>query len=647
MRMDMECYIRARRLGLKAYHSCLQARKPPYLTALDERVPNVVALTRVSLGLTQIPIERVVGTSAKGRANAFAPNFMPILEPNSEFSLKWTRLYDGIVADGMRQPVTALEYMNEYYIVEGNKRISVMKYLGAVFAEAEVTRIIPKKTKDRENQIYFEFLPFYAESGINDIWFSQVGAFDSLRELTGHKPGEKWADEDRMDLRAAYLYFRTEYKNIYSEKLPITTGDAFLLYLTIFGYENAKRKTSAEIAEDLKRMRSEFERKSDRESVSLIMDRAEKHSPGLLNALFGPSKVKAAFMYHRSPQDSGWNYWHDLGRINCENALGDKLETTSRALESPDMFEECLNSLIEQGNRVIFATSPLMLNASVRPSIDHPEVKILCCSLLASYHNVRSYYLRIYEAKFLIGMLAGAMARDDKIGYIADYPIYGSPASVNAFAMGARMVNPRAKVYLEWSTKKDFDPEHPFGDNDISIISNRDINAPKHSSMEYGLYIRENGSTKNLAIPVLDWSRFYQYIIESVLDDSFDSVKEGPSALDYWWGMSSDAIDIVLSSHLDPYIKRLISSVKTGLQSDQFWPFEGEIRSQDGRLRSGGDTRLTPAEILLMDYLADNVVGSIPSADDVKDSAKPLVLMQGVRGIQPPRAENISWKFNG
>ena len=61
----------------------------------------------------------------------------------------------------------------------------------------------------------------------------------------------------------------------------------------------------------------------------------------------------------------------------------------------------------------------------------------------------------MYEAKFLIGVLAGVMTDTNKIGYIADYPIFGMTANINAFALGVKMVNPKAKIYLEWSTLKE------------------------------------------------------------------------------------------------------------------------------------------------------------------------------------------------
>ena len=108
---------------------------------------------------------------------------------------------------------------------------------------------------------------------------------------------------------------------------------------------------------------------------------------------------------------------------------------------------------------IIFGIAPQMMNASLKVALEHPEVTILNCSLNKSHRYIRTYYARMYEAKFISGMVAGAMAENDKIAYVADYPIYGMIANINAFALGASCVNPRAKVYLEWSTKKEYDLE--------------------------------------------------------------------------------------------------------------------------------------------------------------------------------------------
>ena len=78
----------------------------------------------------------------------------------------------------------------------------------------------------------------------------------------------------------------------------------------------------------------------------------------------------------------------------------------------------------------------------------------LNCSVDQAYSSIRTYYGRIYEAKFITGAIAGAMAQNNRIGYIASYPIFGVPASINAFALGAQMTNPRAQIELRWSCVK-------------------------------------------------------------------------------------------------------------------------------------------------------------------------------------------------
>ncbi|MBR1994130.1 MAG: BMP family ABC transporter substrate-binding protein, partial [Alistipes sp.] len=77
--------------------------------------------------------------------------------------------------------------------------------------------------------------------------------------------------------------------------------------------------------------------------------------------------------------------------------------------------------------------------------------KFLNCSMNAPYSSLRTYYSRIYEAKFITGAIAGAVAKNNNIGYIGSYPIFGVAASINAFALGAQMTNPQAKIHLRWS----------------------------------------------------------------------------------------------------------------------------------------------------------------------------------------------------
>jgi hypothetical protein len=116
------------------------------------------------------------------------------------------------VEEGIREPIKAYEYMNKFYVEEGNKRVSVMKYFDVVSIPGNVIRIIPQRTEDKENKIYYEFLEFYNLSKINYIYFSEEGSFAKLQKAVGKGPDEMWNEDDRLEFRSVYTRFNMEYK---------------------------------------------------------------------------------------------------------------------------------------------------------------------------------------------------------------------------------------------------------------------------------------------------------------------------------------------------------------------------------------------------------------------------------------------------
>ena len=150
---------------------------------------------------------------------------------------------------------------------------------------------------------------------------------------------------------------------------------------------------------------------------------------------------------------------------------------------------------------------------------------------------------------------------------------------------------------------------------------------------------------ESLAIPVLDWSRIYESLARSVLkghwkEDGADTAR----AVNYWWGLSSDAVDLVMSQNMDIGLKRLVELVKEHIREGVFWPFESIIRDQAGAIRCPVDGRLSPADIIAMDWLVDNVVGGFPAIGELKDEARALVELQGIREIEMPSPSAFSWK---
>ena len=121
-------YGAALKLGKKQYQDSVAKGEYPYLPVLDEALSYTDIVSQVSLGTMDIPLSKLVGTKTAERSISFANNFMPLLTERSEFAIKWQNLYNYQVEDGINDPIVAYEFMNRFYVQEGNKRVSVMKY---------------------------------------------------------------------------------------------------------------------------------------------------------------------------------------------------------------------------------------------------------------------------------------------------------------------------------------------------------------------------------------------------------------------------------------------------------------------------------------------------------------------------------------
>lgn len=638
-------YLKVQKNAYRAAKTAQQNDQNPYLPALEEMVPELNQLARQSLGIISIPTGAIVGTVTAGRTPAFACNFMPLLGDGTEFSAKWKTLYQSVVDDGLRDPVKVLEYMNKYYAVEGNKRISVMKLLDSPMIEADVTRVIPARSDDPEVRIYYEYMDFYSDSGIVGLVFTEEGCYDKLRDIVGVKHGEKWDPETVLNFRAAYNCFCEAYHKIDDDLRKITEGDAFLMYLEAFGFK-AEQLTSDRIAANITRMVNEFRTQDQDEPISLKLT-PEGQKPSLLQQIMrpGPSQLKVCFINNRNPEVSGWTYWHELGKNHVDEAFGKKITTWMVNDVSAQDCQATIEQAVKDGANVVFTTSPVLLSGAMKAAIQMPGAKILNCSLLPVYNSVRAYYLRMYQAKFILGAIAGAVSDNNRIGYIADYPVYGIPASINAFALGARLVNPRAHVFLEWSTVKGSDPEARLAAQNVHVICNRDIAAPAYESNAFGLYIIENGKTRNLAMPVWHWGKLYEELLRRIQNGFWDTDMNPKSAqaMNYWWGMDVGAIDVFYSNKLDAGTKRLIELLRTQMSKGQLHTFAGKIVSQDGKERCGESEKLTPAQIIAMDWLCDNVTGTIPGVEELKPEAVPFVELQGLKTMKAPDTSEIVW----
>ena len=151
-------YGAALKLGKKQYQDSVAKGEYPYLPVLDEALSYTEIVSQVSLGTMDIPLSKLVGTKTAERSISFANNFMPLLSERSEFAIKWQNLYNYQVEDGINDPIVAYEFMNRFYVQEGNKRVSVLKYVNAYSVPAYVTRLLPRRSKEADNRLYYAFL---------------------------------------------------------------------------------------------------------------------------------------------------------------------------------------------------------------------------------------------------------------------------------------------------------------------------------------------------------------------------------------------------------------------------------------------------------------------------------------------------------
>lgn len=630
--MGESTYLEALRRGKKEQKKCLLLGRFPYLPVLDEILTHQNILTEQNLGLVQIPLENVVGTSTKGRTYAFAANFMPILDEQSEFACKWEALAEAQINEGIRDPIKVYEFMNRFYVVEGNKRVSVLKYFGADKIAAYVTRKIPAPSEDLDIKLYYEFMKFYEATGFNTVEFTRLGKANKLLERVGAEI--PWDDKAKEDFRGILFRFTNAYKQCGGKHLPITVGDALATFLKVYSYEEVLKMSAQEFSSCVSKCWKEFLVLTEKNRVDLVLDPKEASTRKSLFRYLLPNSSKkftVAFLYPKSPKESNWVYAHDLGRAYLEETFPEQISTICVENVNAENIVDVLQDVAEKGANIVFEVGIDMMDASLKYAVEHAEVTILNCSLNTPHKYIRTYYARMYEAKFISGMIAGAMAENDKIAYVADYPIYGMIANINAFALGAACVNPRAKVYLDWSTRKDYDLDYFLTMNDIHYVSNQDMIRPINPSREYGLYKYENGKATNIVMPVWNWGIYYEKLIQGILAGTYKSEDEGEAkALNYWWGMSAGVIDLVYSKHVPIGVKRLAEHMEYDISVGDVYPFYGEIRAQDGTIKNNAGEAMSPEDIMKMDYLVENVEGDIPSIDLLKENAKPIVELKGV-----------------
>ena len=610
--MTENFYKEAVKRGQKEKKNCINDGIDPYLPALDELVSSDKVVTEVNMGVMQVPTEWIVGTKTASRANAFARNFMPLLAPDTDFGMKWESLCQSHVEEGIHDSIKAYEYMNRYYVQEGNKRVSVLKFFDAVTIPTEVIRVLPVKDGSKEVEIYYEMISFFELSKINYLEFSDLGCFKQIQKLMGKASDEIWTEDERSQFKTAFYNLKKAFRELNGESVNVTASDAMLTYMKIYGFEDLMSKSNEQIKQSLLKIWEEVCLLEEKENIDLKEvpeERQENRKQKFWKKIFGDSEEKqqqVAFIYDKNPVTSGWIYGHELGRQHIQKVFDGKVTTKAYEDAINNNPQEVLEQAIAEGNNIIFTTTAKLLPASLSVAVEHPEVTIFNCSLNKPHRYICTYYARMYEVKFLIGAIAGAMASENKVGYLCDYPIYGQIAGINAFALGVQMVNPRAKVYLEWSCIDGAEAAvNRLKEKGVRIISSQDLQKPAGEERSaFGLYEYKDEKKVNLAMPLWHWGVYYEKLIRSMMDKTFQEEYESSrKAINYYWGMSAGVVELICSNHLPDSVKKLVGVLQDAICNGSFKPFQGVIQTQSGECLEGTDGVLSLQQIIDIDWL--------------------------------------------
>ncbi|WP_303851245.1 BMP family ABC transporter substrate-binding protein [Seleniivibrio woodruffii] len=330
-------------------------------------------------------------------------------------------------------------------------------------------------------------------------------------------------------------------------------------------------------------------------------------------------EIRAAFVYVGPVGDGGWTFAHDLGRQMMAKLPYVKDVTFIESVPEGAESTRIITSLAQKGYNLIFTTSFGYMDPTIEVASKFPDVVFMHCSGYKTAENVGTYFGRIYQPRYLSGMVAGKMTKTNVIGYVAAFPIPEVIRGINAFTLGVRSVNPKAVVKVVW-TQTWFDPgkERDAAESllDVKadvITMHQDTPAPLQAAEKRGAFaIGYNSDMSSqipgawLTAPVWNWGTLYEEIAKEVHEGTWKSGK-------IWYGLEHNLVDLAPMSKLVPAdVQELVNAKKAELASGKDEIFTGPIKDNTGKVVVEAGKSLTDDEKLSMNFLVEGVQGTIP-----------------------------------
>ncbi len=330
-------------------------------------------------------------------------------------------------------------------------------------------------------------------------------------------------------------------------------------------------------------------------------------------------KIKAGFIYVGPVGDAGWTYAHDEGRKAMETLPFVEPSTYIESVPEGAESARVINGLVRKGHNLVFTTSFGYMDATLDVAKRNKDVVFMHCSGYKAAENVGNYFGRMYEPRYLSGIVAGKMTKANVIGYVAAFPIPEVIRGINAFTLGVRSVNPKAQVRVVW-TQTWFDPgiERDAADSLLDVgadvlAMHQDAPATLQAAEARGAYvIGYNTDTRSFApntfltAPIWNWGPLYSKIAQEVKDGTWKSES-------IWWGMQQELVQLApLSDKVPADVKQLVQEKTAAIKSGKLHPFSGPIKDQHGKVKVAAGSTHSDGELLGMSYFVEGVQGTIP-----------------------------------
>ncbi len=357
-------------------------------------------------------------------------------------------------------------------------------------------------------------------------------------------------------------------------------------------------------------------------------------------------RLKAGFIYVGPVGDYGWSHAHEMGRRYAMKRLPWLDSVYVESVSEADCARIIDRLIRGEKCDVIFTTSFGYMDATIAAGKKYPNKIFMHCSGFKRAKNVGTYFAELYQMYYLNGIMAGALTKKNKVGYVGAFPIPEVIRHIDAYALGVKAVNPKATVQVRWlfswyapgkakeaaeALVADGCDALAFTEDSPSVIQvgqdHTEKGSPVYTFSHYSP-MEKFGPDSAVSGQLVDWGIMYAKILKDIHEGKWTNedlwwrVKEGAAHL----GGSPDhkinpkfvarlkAImvstpDLGKISAYELVMKRL-NQMKQG--PEVFDPFVGPIRDNKGKLRLKKGQRATKGQLLSINYYVDNIVGKIP-----------------------------------